>query len=103
MQTIVRRPTPVKSVFLQTLAGGNCMTIEEAFGRILKTVRNNKQISQEKLSLISGLDRTFISLLERGLRQPSLTTIFQVANALDERPEVLVKMVKDLLDENTKD
>lgn len=79
------------------------MTIEEAFGRILKTVRNNKQISQEKLSLISGLDRTFISLLERGLRQPSLTTIFQVANALDERPEVLVKMVKDLLDENTKD
>jgi len=57
--------------------------VEKAFAQVLRDLRKKKDLSQEKLALIGNLDRTFISLLERGLRQPSLTTIFQLARALD--------------------
>lgn len=59
------------------------MKVEKAFAQVLRDLRKKKDLSQEKLALIGNLDRTFISLLERGLRQPSLTTIFQLARALD--------------------
>jgi transcriptional regulator with XRE-family HTH domain len=78
------------------------MKLEEAFGKVLKETRAKHNVSQEKLALTGGLDRTFISLLERGLRQPSLTTIFQIASALNEQPDLMVKRVKEILDESTK-
>ncbi len=76
------------------------MEPEQAFAEILRNTRKSHGFSQEKLALKGGLDRTFISLLERGLRQPSLTTIFQIADALDEKPDILIKKVKELMNEN---
>jgi transcriptional regulator with XRE-family HTH domain len=57
------------------------LTIEEAFGEVIRELRKAKQISQEKLADLSKLDRSFISLLECGHKQPSLVTIFQLAKA----------------------
>lgn len=57
------------------------MTIEEAFGEVIKSLRKSNNISQEKLAELSNLDRSFISLLECGHKQPSLITIFQLAKA----------------------
>jgi transcriptional regulator with XRE-family HTH domain len=57
------------------------LTIEEAFGEVIRELRKTNQISQEKLSEASNLDRSFISLLECGHKQPSLITIFQLAKA----------------------
>jgi len=73
------------------------VSIEQAFGEILHELRTDKGLSQESLALESGLDRTFISLLERGQRQPSLTTVFQLAAALDMRPHEIIKQVEALL------
>lgn len=70
------------------------MSLEEAFGDTLRSLRNKAELSQEKLAFQCDLDRTYISLLERGLRQPSLTTLFSIANALDIKPESLVKKVR---------
>ena len=78
------------------------MTIEEAFGHTLKEFRLNKKFSQEKLALESGLDRTYISLLERGLRQPSLSTIFLLSDALSMTPESFVKRVRELTSKSRK-
>ena len=78
------------------------MKPEEAFAKVLENIRKQHGFSQEKLALKGGLDRTFISLLERGLRQPSLTTILQLADALEEKPDFLIKKVKELLNENSK-
>jgi len=70
---------------------------EIAFGQVLKELREKKKVSQESLAHESSLDRTFISLLERGLRQPSLSTILQIANALDVSPvSVMSSVVKKL-------
>jgi transcriptional regulator with XRE-family HTH domain len=73
------------------------MTPEQAFGHVLRELRQRQGISQERLAQESGLDRTFISLLERGLRQPSLGTILQVARALDAPPDAMVRAVHSLV------
>jgi transcriptional regulator with XRE-family HTH domain len=62
-----------------------------SFGRVLRQARTGCGLTQEKLALDSGLDRTFISLLERGLRQPSLTTLVQLADALGAEASDLVR------------
>lgn len=67
---------------------------EEAFGQVLKRFRAEKGLSQQQLALESNLDRTFISLMERGLRQPSLTTILQLSVVLGIAPSKLIAEVE---------
>ncbi|MFO7861604.1 MAG: helix-turn-helix transcriptional regulator [Desulfosalsimonas sp.] len=74
-----------------------------AFGHALRYFRMNSRISQERLAQESGLDRSYISLLERGIRQPSLTTIIQIAQALNLPPRDLVAKVEEELRENKPD
>lgn len=69
------------------------MEPEIAFGLVLRELRTAKGISQERLAFTGDLDRTFISLLERGKRQPSLTSILQIARALDIPPGEIVDAV----------
>jgi transcriptional regulator with XRE-family HTH domain len=57
------------------------LTIEEAFGEVIRELRKTNNFSQEKLADISKLDRSFISLIECGRKQPSLITIYQLAKA----------------------
>ncbi len=45
------------------------------FGKNLRKMRLSRGISQEDMALDIGFDRTYISLLERGKRNPSLITI----------------------------
>jgi len=52
-------------------------------------------MSQEKLALEANLDRTYISLLERGLNQPSLKTLFAIADVLQVKPHEIVRAVED--------
>jgi len=75
---------------------------EVAFGYVIRELRNQHNISQEKLALISGLDRTFISLLERGLRQPSLKSILRLSESLNIRPGDLIERVVEKLPRRTK-
>jgi transcriptional regulator with XRE-family HTH domain len=70
------------------------LTIEEAFGEAIRELRKEKQISQEKLAEISNLDRSFISLLECGRKQPSLITIFQIAKAFDISASKILSLVE---------
>ena len=53
------------------------------FARNLKNLRAKARLSQEELAHKSGLDRTYISGCERGVRNPSLISVEKIANALD--------------------
>ena len=66
----------------------------EIFGKVLRELRDGNQFSQEKLAEYCDLDRTYISLLERGLRQPTITTIFKLAKALNISPSELIAKVE---------
>ena len=46
-----------------------------AFGAVLRDVRKERGLSQEDLGFESGYHRTYVSLLERGLKSPSLQTL----------------------------
>lgn len=46
----------------------------KAFGNVLRKLRTGKQFSQEHLGFEADLTRAYISLLERGLRSPTLDT-----------------------------
>lgn len=67
------------------------MEPEAAFGNIIRFRREELGLTQARVAELSELDRTFISLLERGERQPSLRTIFALAHALEVSPEDLVR------------
>jgi transcriptional regulator with XRE-family HTH domain len=62
---------------------------EEIFGKILQEERKAKKISQEKLAKLTGLDRTFISLIENGKRSPTFSTILKICSALEIDPSEL--------------
>ena len=53
------------------------------FGKNLKNIRQNKKITQEKLAELAGIDRSYLSEVERGIKNISLTKIEAIANALD--------------------
>ena len=70
------------------------MDLKMAFGLVLKEIREDRQVSQEALALAAGLDRTYISLLERGHRQPTLGSLFALAGALEVAPRTMVARVE---------
>ena len=53
------------------------------FGLHLKKLRLERGLSQERLGMIAELDRTYISGIERGVRNVSLANIFRIAQALN--------------------
>jgi transcriptional regulator with XRE-family HTH domain len=57
--------------------------IRQQFGINLRGLRNRAGLSQEELGERCELDRTEISLLERGLRFPRLDTVVKLARALE--------------------
>lgn len=73
------------------------MDISQAFGKVLKRYRLEHQLSQEKLALICDLDRTYISMLERGKRQPGLNTVFALANQFNITPSQMIQDIEEEL------
>jgi transcriptional regulator with XRE-family HTH domain len=62
-----------------------------ALGEAIRRRRQAKNLSQETLAEIADFDRTYVSLLERGERNPSFTNLCRVAAALDTTPSELLK------------
>ncbi len=69
--------------------------LDRVFGKTLQELRERRGLSQENLGFDSGYHRTYISLLERGLRNPSLRTVFRLAEILQVRPSELVQLVEE--------
>lgn len=67
-----------------------------AFGKILRSVRRDAHLTQEQLAHAAGLDRTYISLIERGERQPTVRVIFDLAAAIGTSPRVLITLTEEL-------
>jgi transcriptional regulator with XRE-family HTH domain len=70
---------------------------EKAFGEALREVRTTREISQEQLAFDSGFDRTYVSLMERGVRSPTIRSLVKLAEALKVRPSEIVARMESLL------
>jgi transcriptional regulator with XRE-family HTH domain len=58
------------------------LNVAKVFGEVLRDMRIEAGMTQEQLGLEADLRRTFISLLELGQQQPTLTTLIKLASAL---------------------
>jgi len=56
--------------------------LQKLFAHNLRAIRTKQGISQEDLGFKAGLDRTYISGIERGIRNPSLKNIEKIIKAL---------------------
>lgn len=65
-----------------------------AFGKVLRRLRIEHGLSQEALALSADLQRNYISLMELGQNQPTITTIFKLASALSIKPSELMDLVE---------
>ena len=66
------------------------------FGRRLRRLRRDRDLSQEAVAHMAGLDRTYVSGVERGERNLSLVNICRLAGALGVEPSALMEGVKGI-------
>jgi len=64
--------------------------LDVAFGLTLRRFRLAAGVTQEDLGFRADLHRTYISLLERGLRTPTIDTLFRLCEALSVEPSEFV-------------
>ena len=72
------------------MLGNTPISPHAAFGQVLRKHRLAAGLSQEQLGLESGVQRNFISLIETGQNQPTISTIFKLAAAMGIRPSKLI-------------
>lgn len=58
------------------------MDIRHLVGRNLRRIRQEKSLTQEDLAARSGISQQYISGLERGCRNPTVLSLFELASAL---------------------
>ena len=63
-------------------------------GTVIQNLRRSRGMSQEVLSGLAGLDRTHYSKIERGLRRPTIDTLFKIAHALDMPPHEIISTIE---------
>lgn len=73
------------------------MDLAITFGRVLRDLRKQAGLTQEQLGFEAELERNYISMLERGERQPTLTTLIKLARPLQTSAAALVARVEGAL------
>jgi transcriptional regulator with XRE-family HTH domain len=68
-------------------------TPTQVFAENMREARKRRGLTQERLAFAMRMHRTEISLLERGERDPRLSTLVRLARALDCTPSSLLEEV----------
>jgi transcriptional regulator with XRE-family HTH domain len=76
------------------------VNISKALSLTLKYNRHKLGLSQEELAYKCNLDRTYISLLERGKRNPTLNVLFSISSALNLTTSEFVKQIELIVQRN---
>lgn len=72
------------------------MTIDKAFGKVIRHYRIEQGISQEELGFLADVHRTYISQIERGLKSPTLKVIKTLADALQTDMYKIIRDTEEL-------
>jgi len=70
------------------------LNLEEALSTVLCKRRKEAGLSQEELAYRSGIDRTYISMIERGKRKPTINILFKICDALHIKPSVFIDEIE---------
>jgi transcriptional regulator with XRE-family HTH domain len=69
----------------------SCMDMRKLVGKNVRRLRTSRGMTQEQFADRSGFSQQYISDLERGRRNPTVVTLFELAQALDATPIQLIK------------
>ena len=75
--------------------GKDTVDFLKGFGRAVREARERRGWSQEELGFEADLDRTYVSGIERGVRNPTLKIVLVLARALGTRPGMLVTRAEE--------
>ena len=75
-------------------------SIEQTFGREIRKARESLGKSQESLAFDAEVHRTYISMIERGQKSPTLGVILRLAKALNLKPSELVGRAEERLEKS---
>jgi transcriptional regulator with XRE-family HTH domain len=67
--------------------------LKKAFGKVIKELREDEGLSQQELADTAGIDRSYLSDLERGLNFPSLNIVYSLAEVFKMKANELVQKV----------
>lgn len=77
------------------------MDITPFVGPAFRALRERAELSQEELAFRAGLDRTYVSGIERGRRNPSLNSMQRVAAQLDLSLDQVFVLARELADRDS--
>lgn len=66
----------------------------KAIGRVIRSIRLKKGLSQDVVSGLAGIARTHLTMIENGSKKPNFETIWKLALALNMRPSELVQRIE---------
>ena len=68
-------------------------------GEVIQDLRESKKLSQEVVSGLADIGRTHLSAIERGMRKPTLETLFKIAEAINMPPSEIVRKIEEKINE----
>lgn len=71
-------------------------------GRILKELREKKGLTQEVVSGLAGVARTHLAMIESGMRNPKVDTLWRICEVLDLRLSDLLRQVEEKTEEKAR-
>lgn len=73
--------------------------INKSLGKVLAKYRTIAKISQEELADRAGIHRTYVSQIERGLKSPTLSILFEISKSLNTTASNLIAEVEQGIDD----
>jgi transcriptional regulator with XRE-family HTH domain len=67
-----------------------------ALGQAVRALRVEREMTQEELALQALMDVTYVSVIERGMRNLTWTALMKVSRALDVAPSELVRKAEEI-------
>ncbi len=72
----------------------------KAFGIVIGRLRTEKGLTQERMSGLAGIARSHLVELENGKKTVKLSTLWNIADALELRPSELIRLVEKEAEES---
>ncbi|GIP33640.1 helix-turn-helix domain-containing protein [Paenibacillus sp. J2TS4] len=70
------------------------LIIKQVIGKTIKAIRIKQGLSQEDLAGLCQVDRSYISLVEVGKNEPSVSKIFELCEGLQIKPSTFFKIIE---------
>ncbi|REJ07744.1 helix-turn-helix domain-containing protein [Halobacillus trueperi] len=74
------------------------LQVRKAVGEKVKQLREERKLSQEEFAFLVGIDRTYVSFIERGERSPRLPMLYRIAHVLEVQPSSLLVEIDETPD-----